>query len=71
MTWWTLNYPVCEYCGDVFDKGVSDKGGAVRLAIKYGWQALETQWIMSAHDGKSIPVEWTFYCPTHLRDDDE
>lgn len=64
MSFYTMNYPVCKYCGDVFPLGDTNQENAKLNAVAAGWQAYPDAWIFNQVIG------WTFYCPTHLRDDD-
>lgn len=66
MSFYTVNYPTCEYCGDIFPFGDTDPVVAKNKATAAGWQAWPTAWIF-----RGVEVAWDFYCPTHLKDDDD
>lgn len=71
MTWHVRYHPVCEYCGDVLQDSMSSKWEAADFAKSVGWQAFEVDWVYVGPKTGDIPTNWIFYCPTHLRDDDD
>lgn len=71
MTWHVRYHPVCEYCGDVFQLSASTKWESVQFAKGAGWQAFEIEYHYSGPSIGDVPITWVFYCPTHLRDDDD
>lgn len=66
MSFHSVHYPVCQYCGDIFPDGDSDPKFAKDYAIRGGWQVVPVQWTFGG-----VEVWWDFYCPTHRRDEYE
>lgn len=67
MNWYVHWFPVCNYCGTVCKEAqATDRAMAAHNARINGWQTIETEWMFNTG-----PVNWIFFCPDHIREDDE